>query len=77
MAHGPLPARHAEHPDLSVREYALLAPVLAAIIALGIYPNLLLDRINPTATRIVDGMGVAQAVQAARASGQDAVEEGS
>ncbi|MGH2658180.1 MAG: NADH-quinone oxidoreductase subunit M [Actinomycetota bacterium] len=77
MAHGPLPARHAEHPDLSVREYALLAPVLAAIIALGIYPNLLLDRINPTATRIVDGMGVAQAVQAARASGQDAVEGGS
>lgn len=77
MAHGPLPARHAEHPDLSVREYALLAPVLAAILALGIYPNLLLDRINPTATRIVDGVSVAQAVQAARASGQAAGEGGS
>ncbi len=53
MAHGPVPEKHAAHPDLSVREYALLAPVLAAILVIGIFPNLLLDRINPTTTRIV------------------------
>jgi NADH-quinone oxidoreductase subunit M len=53
MAHGPVRAEHEGHPDLSVREVALLAPVLAAILVLGVYPKLLLDRINPTTTRIV------------------------
>jgi NADH-quinone oxidoreductase subunit M len=53
MAHGPVPEGHATHPDLSVREYTLLAPVVAAILVIGIYPRLLLDRVNPTTTRIV------------------------
>jgi NADH-quinone oxidoreductase subunit M len=53
MAHGPVPERHAKHPDLSIREYALIAPLIVAILVVGIYPRLLLDRINPTTTRIV------------------------
>jgi NADH-quinone oxidoreductase subunit M len=53
MAHGPVPREHERHPDLSVREVALLAPILAAILLFGVYPGLLLDRINATATRIV------------------------
>jgi NADH-quinone oxidoreductase subunit M len=53
MAHGPVPERHASHPDLSIREAAVLAPVLAAILVVGVYPRILLDRINPTTTRIV------------------------
>jgi NADH-quinone oxidoreductase subunit M len=54
LAHGPVPEEHAHHPDLSVREFAVLAPVLAVILTIGIYPKLLLDRINPTTSRIVD-----------------------
>lgn len=53
MAHGPVPERHAKHPDLSVREFALITPVLALILVIGLYPRLLLDRIDPTTTRVV------------------------
>jgi NADH-quinone oxidoreductase subunit M len=53
MAHGPVSDPHARHPDLSIREVAVIAPVLAAILVVGVYPRLLLDRINPTTTRIV------------------------
>ncbi len=56
MMHGPVPERHTKHPDLSVREYAILAPVVAAILVIGVYPKLLLDRINPTTTRIVENV---------------------
>ena len=53
MAHGPVPEEHRGHPDLSIREVAVLAPVLALILVFGVYPKVLLDRINPTTTRIV------------------------
>jgi NADH-quinone oxidoreductase subunit M len=53
MAHGAVVEAHSAHPDLSVREYALLAPVLAAILVLGVYPKVVLDRIEPTTDRVV------------------------
>jgi NADH-quinone oxidoreductase subunit M len=53
MAQGPVNEAHASHPDLGVREVALLAPVLAAILVLGVYPKLILDRIEPTTARVV------------------------
>ena len=53
MAHGEAPVEHRLHKDLSVREAVVLAPVLAVILAIGIYPKVLLDRIDPTTTRIV------------------------
>jgi NADH-quinone oxidoreductase subunit M len=53
MMHGPVREEHAHHPDLSLREIAVLAPVVAAILLIGIYPKLLLDRINPTTARVV------------------------
>ncbi len=53
MAHGPVVEPHATHSDLSVREYALIAPVLIAILVLGIYPRLVLDRIEPTTAKVV------------------------
>jgi NADH-quinone oxidoreductase subunit M len=53
MAHGEAPVEHRLHKDLSVREVVLLAPVLALILAFGIYPKVVLDRVEPTATRIV------------------------
>jgi len=37
--------------DLSGREYAVLAPVVALIVAIGVYPKPFLDRIEPSAER--------------------------
>jgi NADH-quinone oxidoreductase subunit M len=53
MMHGAVPEEHAHHPDLSLREMAVLAPVVAAILVIGVYPKLLLDRINPSTARVV------------------------
>jgi NADH-quinone oxidoreductase subunit M len=53
MAQGPVVEAHATHPDLSVRESTLLAPVLAAILVLGVYPKLVLDRVEPTTAKVV------------------------
>ena len=64
MAHGPVPAKHANYPDLSAREYALLAPVLALILLIGIYPKPLLDRIDPTSSRIVKTVDAGRSVDA-------------
>ncbi len=57
MATGPTPPEHRDHPDLSLREALVLAPVLAAILAIGVYPKLLLDRIEPTAERVLADVG--------------------
>jgi NADH-quinone oxidoreductase subunit M len=40
-------------PDLGGREVAMLAPVLALILFIGVYPKPFLDRIEPTAERVV------------------------
>ncbi len=53
MAQGPVPEKHADHPDLSIREAAVIAPILAVILVIGVYPKILLDRINPTTTAVV------------------------
>jgi NADH-quinone oxidoreductase subunit M len=42
---------HARYPDLSPREYAVLVPVVALIVAIGVYPKPFLDRIEPAAER--------------------------
>jgi NADH-quinone oxidoreductase subunit M len=40
-------------PDLRWREIAMLAPILALIAFIGIYPKPFLDRINPSAEKVV------------------------
>ena len=40
--------------DLKWRETAMLAPVLALILAIGVYPQPFLDRIQPAADRVVE-----------------------
>ena len=64
MAHGPVPEVHRQHPDLSLREHTLLAPVLAAILVLGVYPKALLDRIEPSTGRVVQQVGGSDALTA-------------
>jgi NADH-quinone oxidoreductase subunit M len=67
MAQGPVAEAHATHADLSVREVTLLAPVLAAILVLGVYPNLVLDRIEPSTAKIVGQVQRADTVARAEA----------
>jgi NADH-quinone oxidoreductase subunit M len=52
IMHGP--AREGiHHPDLSLREYAILVPLAGVILFLGVYPKPLLDRIGPSVERVV------------------------
>jgi NADH-quinone oxidoreductase subunit M len=44
--------------DLNVREAWVVAPVLAIIIGLGFYPQVLLDVINPAVARTMQQVGV-------------------
>ncbi|MEX0833797.1 MAG: proton-conducting transporter membrane subunit, partial [Actinomycetota bacterium] len=53
---GPVNPKQSGLQDLSKREIAVIAPVAAAILVIGILPNLLLDRINPTTTEVVRAM---------------------
>ena len=45
---------NAHVPDVSWREGAVVAPLIALIILLGVYPKPVLDRITPSVTRLVD-----------------------
>lgn len=45
---GPLNERWSQMPDLSANERAMLMPVVALMLAIGLYPQLLLGVINPT-----------------------------
>ena len=47
----------AKLPDLSLRETWVVAPVLAIIIGLGVYPKVLLDVINPAIARTMIQVG--------------------
>ncbi|MBI2237550.1 MAG: hypothetical protein HYU54_03370 [Actinobacteria bacterium] len=69
MAHGEAPPEQAHHGDLTVREYAILAPVVAAILLIGVYPKLLLDRIDPTTARVVQQVTAEQSAGMAAAEG--------
>ncbi|MGQ0848890.1 MAG: NADH-quinone oxidoreductase subunit M [Actinomycetota bacterium] len=40
--------------DLSFREVALLAPLVALMLVLGLYPKLLLDKVQPSAEAVLD-----------------------
>jgi NADH-quinone oxidoreductase subunit M len=50
---GPLNPLWTAMPDLSVREWLLLAPVIALLFALGLYPQWLIGIFNATAVHIV------------------------
>jgi NADH-quinone oxidoreductase subunit M len=52
--HGPITAEENRRlADLNLREVAMLAPIMALIIFIGVYPKPFLDRIEPAADRIV------------------------
>jgi NADH-quinone oxidoreductase subunit M len=49
--HGELPAELENTPDVTARDYVVLIPVAAAIVAIGVFPKPLLERIEPAAER--------------------------
>jgi NADH-quinone oxidoreductase subunit M len=51
--HGEPSGENRSLPDMSGRELAMLLPLVAAIVFIGVYPKPLLDRINPAAERAV------------------------
>ena len=53
VAYGPVHEEHRHLPDLSGREMAVLAPVLALILVFGVYPKLLTRSIDPSACAAV------------------------
>jgi NADH:ubiquinone oxidoreductase subunit 4 (subunit M) len=70
MAHGPLPEEHAGHPDLSLREAVVLAPVLAAILWLGVSPGTVLARVTPATDAALARVAAGTAHAVALAAGE-------
>jgi NADH-quinone oxidoreductase subunit M len=64
MAYGPVHEEHRFLPDVSVREVAVLAPVLALLLVFGVYPKVLTDRIGPTTQAVVRHVGPDHPVEA-------------
>jgi NADH-quinone oxidoreductase subunit M len=55
MWHGPLEREENRAlADLDGREWAILAPLVAAIIVLGLFPRPVLERVEPSARRVVE-----------------------
>src|SRR5439155_8051775 len=52
---------HRRLPDLSLREWAILAPVMAAILFIGVFPKPLLNRIEPSTNQSVPSVVCAHA----------------
>ncbi|MGZ8584693.1 MAG: complex I subunit 4 family protein [Actinomycetota bacterium] len=51
--HGPAPERLRGLPDMLPREWAAVVPVVAIMLVIGVYPKVVLDRINPTTDGVV------------------------
>jgi NADH-quinone oxidoreductase subunit M len=52
--HGTPEGENATLPDMTPRERAVMAPLLVLIVFLGVYPQPVLDRINPSVERLVE-----------------------
>ncbi len=52
--HGPAEGDNADMPDLRLREGLVLAPLLALIVVLGIYPKPVIERMEPAVDALVE-----------------------
>jgi NADH-quinone oxidoreductase subunit M len=65
MFHGPLEGADNEHTtDLKPREIGVLAPIVALIIAIGVYPQPLFDLVQPSVDRVLTEVGVVGGLEA-------------
>jgi NADH-quinone oxidoreductase subunit M len=62
VAYGPVRDEHRHLPDLSRREAALLAPVLALLLVLGVAPGIATRTIDPASARLVAHVAPAEAL---------------
>jgi NADH-quinone oxidoreductase subunit M len=53
MFHGPVAGKAVAMPDLNRREIAVMVPLLALMIGIGLYPAPVYDRVNPTIEQII------------------------
>ncbi|MGH8901330.1 MAG: NADH-quinone oxidoreductase subunit M [Egibacteraceae bacterium] len=60
MFHGPVGGLAAGMTDLGVREIAIIAPLVALMLGIGLYPKPLYDRVNPSVAKVIDQVAVAQ-----------------
>jgi NADH-quinone oxidoreductase subunit M len=65
MWQGEVAERHRGLPDLSGREWAMLAPVVALVLVLGLLPGPVLDRVEPAAKAVVERVATGTADAAA------------
>ena len=73
---GPTPEKLSKLPDLSARETWVIAPLIALIIGLGVYPQPLLNVINPAVERTVEiGADTAQSATTAEGDTEEGDEE--
>jgi NADH-quinone oxidoreductase subunit M len=61
---GPRVERFAGLRDLVPREWAAVVPVVAVMLVIGVYPKVVLDRINPTSDGVVQWVQAAEIDQA-------------
>ncbi|HLB38891.1 MAG TPA: NADH-quinone oxidoreductase subunit M, partial [Actinomycetota bacterium] len=54
VAYGPVHEEHRGLPDVSAREVAVLAPVMALLLVFGVYPKLLTAAIDPATKQVVE-----------------------
>jgi NADH-quinone oxidoreductase subunit M len=60
VAYGPIRDEHRDLPDVSAREVAVLAPVLALLLVFGVYPRILTGAIDPATERVIRHVAPAQ-----------------
>ena len=53
MFHGPVGGKAVGMLDLTLREKAVMVPLIVVIVAIGLYPRPLYDRVNPTVEQII------------------------
>ena len=53
MAHGPIHPEHRQLPDVNLREALVLAPVLALLLVLGVYPGLVTQSVDPATQMVI------------------------
>ena len=53
MFHGPVEGKSAEVTDLSPREIGVVAPLIALMVGIGLYPQPLYERVNPSVEQVI------------------------
>jgi NADH-quinone oxidoreductase subunit M len=70
--HGPAPERLQGLRDMVPREFVAVVPVVAVMLFIGIYPKVVLDRVNPSSEGVVRWVQTVQVGEAGLPGGQRA-----